>query len=266
MTIFDSIILGIVEGITEFLPVSSTAHLILTAKLLGLQETASLKAYETIIQFGAILAVLFIYKDKVFWSKDKTAPNSIKNTLILWIKLAIAFIPTGIAGLFLYSSIKAFFTPSATVWFMIVTGIVFIIVEKIHKEQHHHTDGLNNMSYTKSILVGLFQAISLLPGVSRSGATIIGGLLIGLKRKTAVEFSFLLALPTMLVATCYEIYKGYDEFVFDSMLTLGVGFVVSFIFSYLAVKWFLKFVENYTFIPFGIYLIISGIGFYFLFL
>ena len=140
MTIFDSIILGIVEGITEFLPVSSTAHLILTAKLLGLQETASLKAYETIIQFGAILAVLFIYKDKVFWSKDKTAPNSIKNTLILWIKLAIAFIPTGIAGLFLYSSIKAFFTPSATVWFMIVTGIVFIIVEKIHKEQHHHTD------------------------------------------------------------------------------------------------------------------------------
>jgi undecaprenyl-diphosphatase len=189
-----------------------------------------------------------------------------KNTLILWIKLAIAFIPTGIVGLFLYSSIKAFFTPSSTVWFMIATGIIFILVEKIHKEQDHHTNGLNNMSYTKSILVGLFQAISLLPGVSRSGATIIGGLLIGLKRKTAVEFSFLLALPTMFVATAYEIYKGYDDFMFDSLLTLGVGFIVSFIFSYLAVKWFLKFVENYTFIPFGIYLILSGIGFYFLFL
>jgi undecaprenyl-diphosphatase len=266
MTILDSIILGIVEGITEFLPVSSTAHLILTAKLLNLQETASLKAYETIIQLGAILAVLFIYKDKVFWSKDKNATNSLKNTLILWVKLAIAFIPTGIVGLFFYSFIKAFFTPSATIWFMIATGIIFIVVELLHKEQKHHTNHLNNMSYTKSILVGLFQAIALLPGVSRSGATIIGGLLIGLQRKTAVEFSFLLALPTMFVATAYEIYKGYNDFVFDSLTTLGIGFVVSFIFSYIAVKWFLKFVENYTFIPFGIYLILSGIGFYILFI
>jgi undecaprenyl-diphosphatase len=149
---------------------------------------------------------------------------------------------------------------------MIATGIVFIVVELLHKEQKYHTNHLNNMSYTKSILVGLFQAIALLPGVSRSGATIIGGLLIGLQRKTAVEFSFLLALPTMFVATAYEIYKGYNDFVFDSLTTLGIGFVVSFIFSYIAVKWFLKFVENYTFIPFGIYLILSGIGFYILFI
>ena len=115
-------------------------------------------------------------------------------------------------------------------------------------------------------MIGLFQAISLLPGVSRSGATIIGGMIVGLKRKTAVEFSFLLALPTMFVATGYEIYKGYEDFVFDSILTLGIGFVVSFFASFLAVKWFLKFVEKYDFIPFGIYLIVSAIGFYFLIL
>ena len=264
MTIFDSIILGIVEGITEFLPVSSTAHLILTAKLLGLSETVSLKAYETIIQLGAILAVLFIYKDKIFWKSN--SKQSKKKSLLLWLKLCIAFIPTGLAGLFLYSLIKAFFTPSATVWFMIITGILFILIEKLHNEKDHHINNLENVTIFKSILIGFFQVISLLPGVSRSGATIIGGMLIGLKRKTAVEFSFLLALPTMFVATAYEIYKGYDDFVFDSLTTLGIGFVVSFIFSYIAVKWFLKFVENYTFIPFGIYLILSGIGFYILFI
>lgn len=264
MTILDSIILGLVEGITEFLPVSSTAHLILTAKLLGLKETASLKAYETIIQFGAILAVLFIYKDKIFFDiKDKVQRD---NKLILWLKLCIAFIPTGLVGLFLYSSIKEFFTPSATIWFMIATGTIFILVEKLHNEKDHHIDSLEKTTFIKSILIGLFQAISLLPGVSRSGATIIGGMLIGLKRKTAVEFSFLLALPTMFVATGYEIYKGYEDFVFDSLLTLGIGFVVSFLASFVAVKWFLKFVEKYDFIPFGIYLIVSAIGFYFLIL
>jgi undecaprenyl-diphosphatase len=266
MTILDSIILGLVEGITEFLPVSSTAHLILTAKLLGLEETIALKAYETIIQFGAILAVLFIYKDKIFWSNNKKSQNSFKQTLILWLKLGIAFIPTGIIGLLFYSSIKEFFTPSATIWFMIGTGIIFILVEKLHNEKDHHINSLQKTSFIKSILIGLFQAISLLPGISRSGATIIGGMLIGLKRKTAVEFSFLLAIPTMLVATLYEIYKGYEDFVFDSIITLGIGFVVSFFASFLAVKWFLKFIEKYDFIPFGIYLIVSGLGFYFLIL
>ena len=267
MTILDSIILGVVEGITEFLPVSSTAHLILTAKLLGLQETVSLKAYETIIQFGAILAVLFIYKDKIFWSNNNTNNSTnMKQTIILWIKLCVAFIPTGLVGLFFYSYIKAFFTPSATIWFMIATGMIFIIVEKLHTEKEHHINSLEKTNFFKSILIGLFQTIALLPGVSRSGATIIGGMLIGLKRKTAVEFSFLLAIPTMLVATAYEIYKGYNDFVFDSILTLGIGFVVSFLASFLAVKWFLKFVEKYDFIPFGIYLILSAIGFYFLIL
>jgi undecaprenyl-diphosphatase len=261
MTILDSIILGVVEGITEFLPVSSTAHLILTSRLLGLEETNALKAYETIIQFGAILAVLFIYKEKIFFNvREKSERN---KGIALWFKLCIAFVPTGLVGLLLYSSIKEFFTPSATVWFMIATGITFIVVEKLHNEKDHHTDSLEKMSLAKSIGVGMFQAISLLPGVSRSGATIIGGLLIGLKRKTAVEFSFLLALPTMLVATAYELYKGWANFQIDSLVTLGVGFVVSFIASYLAVKWFLKFVEKYDFIPFGIYLIASGIGFYF---
>ncbi|MCV6606999.1 MAG: undecaprenyl-diphosphatase UppP [Campylobacterales bacterium] len=252
MTIIDSLIMGFVEGITEFLPVSSTAHLILTARLLGLEENMALKAYETIIQLGAILAVLFIYKERL------------TGSFSLWIKLSFAFIPTGIAGLFLYSYIKEFFTPSATVWFMVFAGIVFIAVEKLYKEKEHHLDDPSDLSYKKSFFVGLFQAIALLPGISRSGATIIGGLLLGMKRRASVEFSFLLAVPTMFVATGYEIYKGYNDFVFDSLITLGIGFISSFIFSYIAVKWFLSFIEKYTFIPFGIYLIVSGLGFYFI--
>lgn len=252
MTILDSIIMGAVEGITEFLPVSSTAHLILTAKLLGLEETEALKAYETIIQLGAILAVLFIYKDRL------------TKSFSLWVKLGVAFVPTGVAGLFLYKHIKEFFTPSATVWFMVAAGIVFILVEKVHTEKDHHIDDANDTSYLKSFLIGCFQTISLLPGISRSGATIIGGMLLGMKRKAAVEFSFLLAIPTMFVATAYEIYKGYDSMVIDSLITLGVGFIVSFIFSYLAVKWFLNFISKYDFTPFGIYLIVSGLGFYFI--
>ncbi len=252
MTILESIILGAVEGITEFLPVSSTAHLILTAKLLGLKETDALKAYETIIQLGAILAVVFIYKERL------------THSISLWFKLGVAFVPTGLAGLFLYSYIKDLFTPSATVWFMIGAGIVFIVVEKIHSEKDHHIDDASETSLKKSFLIGCFQTIALLPGVSRSGATIIGGMLLGMKRKAAVEFSFLLAIPTMFVATGYEVYKGYESFVVDSLITLGVGFVTSFIFSYLAVKWFLDFISKYDFVPFGIYLIVSGVGFYFI--
>jgi undecaprenyl-diphosphatase len=250
MTIIDSVIMGVVEGITEFLPVSSTAHLILTAKILGLKESQSLKAYETIIQFGAILAVLFIYKDRLL------------KSFSLWVKLAIAFIPTGLTGLFLYSYIKSFFTPSATVWFMIGAGIIFIVVEKIHKEQEHYLEKPEQTTYLKAFFVGLFQTIALLPGISRSGATIIGGMLLGMKRKTAVEFSFLLALPTMFVATSYEVYKGYEDFIFDDITALIIGLIISFISSFFAVKWFLKFIEKYNFIPFGIYLIISGFGFY----
>jgi len=252
MTIVDSIIMGAVEGITEFLPVSSTAHLILTAKILGLKETEALKAYETIIQFGAILAVLFIYKERL------------TKSFSLWVKLGVAFVPTGVAGLFLYSYIKDLFTPSATIWFMIGAGIVFILVERVHKEREDDIEDINKTSYLRSFLVGCFQTIALLPGISRSGATIIGGMLLGMKRTAAVEFSFLLAIPTMFVATSYEIYKGYDSMVIDSLITLSVGFVTSFIFSYFAVKWFLDFISKYDFTPFGIYLIVSGVGFYFI--
>ncbi len=261
MSIFDSIILGIVEGITEFLPISSTAHLILTSKLLDLEQTASIKIYETIIQLGAILSVVLIYKDKIFWQNSEK--NSFDKTFKLYLKLFVAFVPTGFVGLFFYSYIKAFFTFNSTIYFMIFAGVVFIIVELLYKPQEHHIGDIQHTTYTKSFLIGLFQTISLLPGISRSGATIIGGMLVGLKRKTAVEFSFLLAIPTMLIATAYEVYKNFESFVYDDVLVILVGFVVSFISSYIAVKWFLGFVQRYSFIPFGFYLIFSGIGFYF---
>ena len=260
MTIFDGIILGIVEGITEFLPISSTAHLILTTKLLGLKNSASLKAYETIIQFGAILAVVLIYKNKIFSLNKKKNNQKLNSTFILWLKLCIAFIPTGLVGLFFYSTIKKFFTVEYSIIFMIITGIIFIVTEKFYK----NSQNTNSVSFTKSIVIGFFQTISLIPGISRSGATIIGGMMIGLSRHAAVEFSFLLAIPTMLVATGYEIYKGYDDFLTNySLLPLIVGFIVSFVVSFVVVKWFLNFIKHYTFTPFGIYLIISGIFFYF---
>ena len=262
MTMIDAIVLGIVEGLTEFLPISSTAHLILTADFLGLAPTDSLKAFETIIQLGAILAVVFIYKERLLW--DTTSHSSFTATYKLWFKLCVAFVPTGLVGLFFYSAIKEFFTFGSSLLFMATTGVAFILIEWLHNEKPHHIEDIHQTSYVKSIAIGVFQTISLLPGVSRSGATIMGGMLLGLKRKTAVEFSFLLAIPTMFVATAYELYKGYEMFVYDDMVQLSIGFVVSFVFSYIAVKWFLKFIEKYSFTPFGLYLIASS-GFLYIF-
>ncbi|OPX26334.1 MAG: undecaprenyl-diphosphatase [Epsilonproteobacteria bacterium] len=261
MTIIDSIILGIVEGLTEFLPISSTAHLILTANFLGLEPNMSLKAFETIIQLGAIVAVVFIYKDRILF--DVSSKKSYNTTMKLWLKLCLAFVPTGLVGLFFYSFIKELFNFQASLYFMAATGVAFLIIEWLHDEKAHHIKDINKTSYIKSVLIGCFQVISLLPGVSRSGATIMGGMLLGLKRKTAVEFSFLLAIPTMLVATVYELYKGYGVFKYDEMFLIGVGFFVSFVSSYVAVKWFLKFIEKYSFVPFGIYLIVSSLVLFF---
>lgn len=239
MSFFSAIILGIIEGITELLPISSTAHLIIAADILHLERSEFLSAFEIIIQIGAILAVAFIYKDKFFKSLD------------IYLKLFIAFLPTGIAGLLLYPYIKALLSPNVSVIFMAITGLMFIAIEKFPKQ---NKDSLKSVSYKSAFLIGLSQMFALLPGVSRSGITIIFGIFLGLKRSLSVEFSFLLALPTVLAASGYEMLKSYEHLNGNIWLLL-TGFVVSFIVSFAAVKWFLFFVKNHSFLLFGVYLI-----------
>ena len=252
MDLIYAIVLGIVEGLTEFLPVSSTGHLILTSKLLGIQQDMFHKTFEVIIQLGSILAVIFVFWERLF-----------KNSLELWVKLAIGFLPAGILGFLLYDLIKMLFAPITTSIMLIVGGIAFIVIEIFYKEKEHHTKEIAEISYKQSFLIGIFQALAMIPGTSRSGATIIGGLLLSCNRKVATEFSFLLALPTMIIASGYSAYKNYAVFNADNLLILAVGFVVAFLSALIAIKLFLGFVSRFNFIPFGIYRIILGIAFLF---
>ncbi len=249
MTIFDSVILGIVEGLTEFLPVSSTAHLVLAGQLLHVKQDSFKTAYDIIIQIAPIFSVMIIFKERLLQSLD------------IWYKLIVAFIPTGIVGLLFHKQIEAMFSTNSTVALMIITGIAFLAIEFFYKERDHDVKILENVTYMQALKVGLFQVLSLIPGVSRSGSTILGAMLIGLRRDVAMMFSFLLAIPTMGAASGYMLLKEYKNLSFDHMEILLVGFVVSFIVGWVAVKWFLAIVSKYNFTPFGIYLIVSGLLF-----
>lgn len=247
MTFLESIFLGALEGMTEFLPVSSTGHLILLSSLLGIEQTEAHKSYEIAIQLGSILAVLFYYTRRVFSSKD------------LWLKIGVAFIPTGVSGLLLYSTIKSLFTPLTVVYMLITGGIVMIIIELRRKEDRGVA--LEEVSYKQAVMIGIAQSFAMIPGTSRSAATIIGGLLSGLNRRAAVEFSFILAVPTMVIATVYDLYKNAEHFVVDDWSLLAVGFVSAFLFALLAIRFFLAFVTKYSFVPFGVYRIFIGLMF-----
>ena len=249
MTIFDAIILGIVEGVTEYLPVSSTAHLYFTGQLLGLEQNRFTTAFEIIIQIAPIFSVLLIYYERLLQSFN------------LWVKLGISFIPTGAVGFFFHKEIEAMFAANSTVMLMILTGIAFLMIEFFYKEKEHHVEDLDNVSLRQAIYIGCFQALALIPGISRSGTTILGGMLVGLKREAAMSFSFLLAIPTMSAASGYVLLKEYTSLSFDHFTLLLVGFIVSFIVGWIAVKAFLAIVSRYSFTPFGLYLIASGLLF-----
>ncbi len=248
MSILESIFLGALEGLTEFLPVSSTGHLILVSTLFGIDQTEAHKSYEIAIQLGSILAVLFYYTKRVFSSRD------------LWLKIGVAFIPTGLAGLFLYSTVKSLFAPETVVYMLIIGGIIMILMELRRKEDSGVE--IESVSYKHALMIGIAQSFAMVPGTSRSAATIIGGLLAGLNRKAAVEFSFILAVPTMLIATGYDLYKNAGHFVVDDWSLLAVGFISAFIFAMLAIRFFLAFVSKFDFIPFGVYRIVIGILFW----
>jgi len=246
---FDALILGVVEGITEFLPVSSTGHLILASKLMGIEQTDFHKTFEVVIQLGSILAVIFTFKEKIFHSIE------------LWKRLIVGFLPTAVLGFTLYKIIKSLFTSETVAYMLVIGGVIFIVVELFYKEKEHHVADVEKVSYKQAFLIGLFQSLAMVPGTSRSGATIIGGMLIGLKRQTATEFSFLLAVPTMLAATAYDMLKHYHEFDFSEAQALGIGFVTAFIVALGIIRWFLGFVKKHSFISFGVYRIIVGLIF-----
>jgi undecaprenyl-diphosphatase len=257
MTILQSIILGIVEGLTEFLPISSTAHLIITSSWLKIPESEFVKNFLISIQLGAILSVAVLYFKTI-----------VKNPKLI-LKIATAFIPTALIGLASYKLVKNLFMENLFIIAsaLIIGGIALIILEKIFaknkkqeiESENHKKQNLNNISYKHSALIGVFQALAVIPGVSRSAATIMGGLSLGISRKNIVEFSFLLALPTMLAATAYDIYKSPPAFSSQEITVWVIGLIVSFITAILGIKFFLKFIQKNSFIPFGWYRIIIGL-------
>lgn len=246
MTIIESMILGIVEGLSEFLPISSTGHLILASALLKIKQTEAHKVFEVTIQSGAILAVVYLYRKQLAARSD------------LLMKLSVAFLPTGVLGFLLYKIVKSFFHPSLVSYMLIAGGVALIAIEWYLKGRPRDREGLGELSYRKAFTIGVIQSLSMVPGVSRSGATIMGGLLLGMDRKAAAEFSFLLALPTMLAATAYDIYKNYGVFSLGDWQNILAGFLTSFLFAVIGIKVLLKFVTSNTFVPFGIYRIAAG--------
>lgn len=249
MTLFDSILLGTIEGFTEFLPISSTGHLIVASHFLGIDQTAVTKAYEVIIQFAAIVAVFFTYRDKFTLSK-----------INLWVKVFLAFLPIGAFGFAFSHQVKELFSINIVAIMFIIGGIVFLIVEKYFIiEGKHSTDDVEDVTLKQALVIGFAQVFALIPGTSRAGSTIIGALLVGLSRKASAEFSFLLAFPVMSAVTAHDILKHYHEFSDANLLNLAIGFVVAFIVALITIKLFLKFLDNFTFVAFGIYRILFGV-------
>ena len=249
MTVIDSIILGIVEGFTEFLPISSTGHMIVVSEFLGLEQNNINMAFEVIIQFAAILAVIFTYPSKFTFKH-----------INLWTKVMIAFLPIAALGFIFSKQVKAMFSIEIVAIMFIVGGIIFLIVERFYKENETHTLDVEDVTYKQAIWIGLAQVFALIPGTSRAGASVIGAMLVGLNRKTSAEFSFLLAFPVMCATTAYDLLKHHEELFADAnLLNLAVGFIVSFTVGFLTIKLFLKFLEKFTFVAFGIYRILFGI-------
>ncbi|EKD91057.1 MAG: hypothetical protein ACD_30C00049G0025 [uncultured bacterium] len=254
MDYLNAIILSIVEGATEFLPISSTGHLVLASKVLNIPQTNFIKSFEIFIQLGAILAVVFLYWQKLIYNFK------------LWKNILIAFIPTAIVGLAFYEIIKNYFIGNLqiTLLALFLGGLILIFVDKLLKEKDF--DSLEKLTVKQSLLIGLAQSVSVIPGVSRAAATIIGGQFAGLSKKAALEFSFLLAIPTMFAATGLDVIKSNFNFSLTEWSYLFIGFIGSFITALFVIKWFIKFVEKNNFFIFGVYRIILSILFWFTFL
>ena len=268
LEILKVIVLGIVEGITEWLPISSTGHLILVDEFLKLDATEEFKEmFDVVIQLGAILAVIVIYFKKLWpinrqetskklaWNKDK---------LILWGKILIACIPAGIIGILFDDYIDEFFyNPYVVSITLIIYGIAFIVIEILHKGKDFKIKSLGEMSIRTALIIGVFQVLALIPGTSRSGATIVGAMLIGTDRTVAAEFTFYLAIPVMLGASLLKLLKFFaDGGVLGGteIVYLLTGMVVAFVVSIVVIKFLMSYIKKHDFKVFGIYRIVLGIA------
>lgn len=246
MTFFEAIILAIIEGITEFLPVSSTGHMIIASSAFGIAEDDFVKMFTVAIQFGAILSVVVLYGKRFFKSID------------FYVKLLIGFIPAAIIGFLLNDYIDALLESALVVAISLVLGgIVLLFVDRLFKKNEETNITINSK---KAFIIGIFQVIAMIPGISRSAATIIGGLTQKLNRKSAAEFSFFLAVPTMFAATLYKMYKYHTEtgFKADDISILVIGNLVAFIVAMIAIKAFISYLTKYGFKIFGLYRIVIG--------
>lgn len=254
MSYLQAVILGILEGFTEFLPISSTAHLLLAEKLLGLPETDFTKSFTIVIQLGAILAVALLYIKRLLNDRETNK------------RIIAAFLPTAAIGFVLYKFVKGFLFEEYGImlWMLLLGGIVLIIFERFRKPRQETVTDLRTLPYSKAIIIGMAQALAVVPGVSRAAATIIGGELLGVSRKAIVEFSFLLAIPTMAAASAYDLFKSAGAFNGAEFDVLLVGFVVSGVFAYIAVRWLLKFIEKNSWTGFGVYRIVLALIFFWL--
>ncbi|HTB32060.1 MAG TPA: undecaprenyl-diphosphate phosphatase [Bacteroidia bacterium] len=252
--VWESFILGVVEGITEFLPISSTGHLMVTSSLLGIEEDQFLKAFTVAIQLGAIMAVVVLYWKRFF------------KSLNFYYKLFVAFLPAGIIGFLCNKLIDRMLGDVMVVaWSFFIGGVILLFIDRWFKNAEKEPD--KEILYKNALVIGFFQAISMIPGVSRSAATIVGGLSQKLNRKSAVEFSFFLAVPTMFVATAYklfEYYKGGGGFHGQEIQLLLIGNIVAFVVAIIAIKFFITYLQKHGFRIFGIYRILAAIAIYWL--
>ena len=262
-------ILGVVEGLTEFLPVSSTGHLIIVGNLLGFTGDTS-KSFEVVIQLGSILAVVVMFWRRLFnmiglhFGKPPVHEGSGSRRLNL-LHIILGMIPATVLGLLLHSQIKALFEPKYVMYALVVGGILLIAAELL-KPKKPRAEGLDDITYVQAFMIGVFQCLALWPGFSRSGATISGGMLMGISRFAASEFSFLLAVPMMMGATALDLYKSYSFLNMADLPMFATGFVSAFIVALIAIKTFLAVIKRISFIPFAIYRLFVAIAVYFVFI
>lgn len=266
LEIIKAIILGIVEGITEWLPISSTGHMILVDEFLKLNVSKEfMDMFLVVIQLGAIFAVILLYWNKIFPFKYDNGIKIEKDTLIMWVKIVIACVPAAVIGLLFDDQLnELFYNPTTVAIMLILFGILFIIIENYNKGKKPKINSLAEITYTVAIMIGLFQLIAaIFPGTSRSGATIVGALLIGVSRTVAAEFTFFLAIPVMFGASALKLVKFGLQTGFamsgSELTILLVGMIVAFIVSILAIKFLMSYIKNNDFKAFGWYRIILGI-------
>lgn len=250
MTYFQAFIIAIIEGLTEFLPVSSTGHMILADAILQVQDKEFAKTFEIAIQLGAILSVVVVYFKRFLVGVD------------IYLKLAVAFLPTGVIGLLAYKTIKHYlFNPFTVSVSLIVGGVVLIVLDRWSEKKQSRFVQVENIDYVSAIKIGLIQCLSMIPGVSRAAATIFGGVYAGFDRKQAAEFSFLLAIPTMFAASGYDLLKAKDSIKSEHLSLMLFGAVIAFVVALLAIRSFITFLTRYGFKHFGYYRIVLGILF-----